>query len=96
MSKALADYYGRPDSLHYLRSEPLTASQVIRATQVRGRMADGRLISGDRVTVDHGDICPCGRAGPTVMPDIMRYKDIGDDKIGCAGTIDAYITGLIS
>lgn len=56
----------------------------------------GGLITGDRVTVDYGDTCPCGRPGPTVLPDILRYKDIGDDKIGCAGTIDAYITGLVT
>jgi hypothetical protein len=55
----------------------------------------GGLITGDRVTIDFSGRCPCGRPGPTLLPDIVRYKDLGDDKIGCAGTIDSYITGSL-
>jgi hypothetical protein len=71
--------------------------------QVEGRAAffdlslDGRwggVTSGDKVTVDF-DACPCGHAGPTVLDTIARYKDLeGDDKISCAGTVDAYVRGL--
>ena len=70
---------------------------------VEGRAAffdlslDGRwggVITGDRITLDLGP-CPCGNAGPTVHDTIVRYADLqGDDKIGCAGTVDAYVRGL--
>jgi len=71
--------------------------------QVEGRAAffdlalDGRwggVISGDKITVDF-DPCPCGHRGPTVIDDIARFKDLeGDDKITCAGTVDAYVRGV--
>ena len=58
---------------------------------------DGRwngIITGDKITL-HTDPCPCGHAGPTVQDDIARFADLeGDDKIGCAGTVDAYVRGL--
>lgn len=58
---------------------------------------DGRwngVISGDKICVDFGK-CACGHAGPTIRDDIVRYADLeGDDKIGCAGTVDAYVRGL--
>jgi len=54
----------------------------------------GGLISGDRVTIDYGCNCPCGRKSITFLPDIVRYADLkGDDKIACSGTVDAYIRG---
>ncbi len=71
--------------------------------EVEGRAAffdlslDGRwggVISGDKIAVDFGP-CACGNKGPSVRDDITRYADIkGDDKIGCAGTVDAYVRGL--
>jgi hypothetical protein len=71
---------------------------------VEGRFAalelllDGRwggVISGDRVTVDF-DPCPCGRRSPAVV-EIARYSDLpeGDDKLGCAGTVEAYVRSEI-
>ncbi|WP_405812944.1 hypothetical protein OG241_01170 [Streptomyces sp. NBC_01390] len=55
----------------------------------------GGLISGDRVFVDFSP-CDCGRSGPTVLPDIRRYGDLGgDDKITCAATLDSYVRGMI-
>ncbi|EME23443.1 hypothetical protein [Rhodococcus triatomae] len=61
-------------------------------TTVDGRW--GGTISGDRITVDTGT-CPCGGAGETVLPDIVRYSDLADDdKITCAGTMDAYVRGI--
>ena len=54
----------------------------------------GGVISGDKIAIDYGP-CPCGQRGPTVADTITRYADIeGDDKIGCAGTIDAYVRGV--
>lgn len=55
------------------------------------------LITGDRVTIDFRESRPEGRLpGLVVRPEITRYANIGEeDKIGCAGTIDAYIKGQI-
>ncbi|MCX5042748.1 hypothetical protein OG921_06145 [Aldersonia sp. NBC_00410] len=71
--------------------------------EVEGRAAffdlslDGRwggVITGDRIALDF-DPCACGAAGPSVRNDIARYADLNnDDKIGCAGTVDAYVRGL--
>ena len=71
---------------------------------VTGRMAifdvsiDGRwggIVTGDRVTVDFTR-SPEGRAGPSVL-EIARYSELdgGDDKLTCAGTIDAFVRGAI-
>ncbi len=71
--------------------------------EIEGRAAffdlalDGRwggVITGDKISLDFNP-CPCGNAGPSIRDDIMRYADLdGDDKIGCAGTVDAYVRGL--
>ena len=54
----------------------------------------GGVISGDRVSIDFGP-CACGAKGPSIRDNIVRYADLeGDDKIGCAGTVDAYVRGL--
>jgi hypothetical protein len=54
----------------------------------------GGVISGDRIRIDYGR-CACGRQGPTIDSDIVRYRDLpGGDKITCAGTIDAYVRGV--
>ena len=70
---------------------------------VEGRAAffdlsmDGRwggVISGDHIHVDFGT-CACGAKSPSIRDDIVRYSDLeGDDKIGCSGTVDAYVRGL--
>lgn len=57
----------------------------------------GGLITGDKVTVNFAERCPCGRHGPTLLDNITRYAQTGqDDHIGCAGTIDAYIRGEVN
>ncbi|WP_280402891.1 hypothetical protein [Nocardia carnea] len=71
--------------------------------EVEGRAAffdlslDGRwggIITGDRVVLDYGP-CACGNQGPSIADSIVRYADLaGDDKIGCAGTADAYVRGI--
>ena len=73
------------------------------AGEIEGRAAfydlslDGRwggIITGDKISLDFRP-CACGRKGPSVRNNIVRYADIqGDDKIGCAGTVDAYVRGL--
>jgi hypothetical protein len=70
---------------------------------VEGRAAffdlslDGRwggVISGDKISIDFGP-CACGNNGPSIADTIARYADLqGDDKIGCAGTVDAYVRGV--
>ncbi|NUU21962.1 MAG: hypothetical protein HOV68_10690 [Streptomycetaceae bacterium] len=71
--------------------------------EIEGRAAffdvslDGRwggVISGDKVSLSI-DPCACGQKGPSIRNNVTRYADIkGDDKIGCAGTVDAYVRGL--
>lgn len=71
--------------------------------EVEGRAAfvdlsiDGRwggVISGDKIKLDFGP-CSCGARGPSVRDDVTRYADLkGDDKIGCAGSVDAYVRGI--
>ncbi|MBB3665604.1 hypothetical protein FB384_004562 [Prauserella sediminis] len=81
-----------------------TGETVLPCTgEVEGRAAfvdlsiDGRwggVISGDKISLDFGS-CACGRRGPSVRDNVTRYTDIaGDDKIGCAGTVDAYVRGI--
>lgn len=54
----------------------------------------GGIISGDRVSIDFSP-CACGARGPSIRDNIVRYADLqGDDKIGCAGTVDAYVRGV--
>lgn len=71
--------------------------------EIEGRAAffdlslDGRwggVISGDKVSIDFRP-CACGARGPSIRDDVTRYSDLeGDDKIGCAGTVDAYVRGI--
>jgi hypothetical protein len=57
----------------------------------------GGLITGDKVTVDFAPTCQCGRPGPVIHDTITRFAQLGqDDHIGCAGTIDAYIKGVVA
>jgi len=83
-----------------------TGEQLIRASEgtVTGRMAifdasiDGRwggIVTGDRVTVDFSP-SPQGRVEPAVL-EIARYSELegGDDKLTCAGTIDAFVRGAV-
>jgi hypothetical protein len=71
--------------------------------EVEGRAAffdlslDGRwggVITGDKITVDYSG-SRCSQRGPSVADNIARFADLeGDDKIGCAGTVDAYVRGV--
>jgi hypothetical protein len=54
----------------------------------------GGVISGDKVNIQFKP-CACDHRGPSIRDDIARYADLeGDDKIGCAGTVDAYVRGV--
>ena len=54
----------------------------------------GGVITGDRISLDYSP-CQCGNAGPSIRDNVARYADLeGDDKIGCAGTVDAYVRGV--
>jgi hypothetical protein len=54
----------------------------------------GGVISGDKVSIDFSP-CACGAKSPSIRDNVMRYADLeGDDKIGCAGTVDAYVRGV--
>jgi hypothetical protein len=51
----------------------------------------GGAISGDRVTIDWRGGCPCGRKGPFILNDVVRYGNLrDDDKITCSRSSDAY------
>lgn len=54
----------------------------------------GGVISGDRIEVDFRP-CACGAGTPSIKDNVARFKDlVGDDKISCSGTVDAYVRGL--
>ena len=72
--------------------------------EIEGRAAffdlslDGRwggVITGDRISLDYRPCPHCGNRGASIRDDIARFADLeGDDKIGCAGTVDAYVRGV--
>jgi hypothetical protein len=105
MPRCIEDRYHVPDQLLLLvLDEPGEKLESISDCQTEGRAAffdvsvDGRwggIISGDRIRAEYG-MCSCGRPGPTVFSDIVRYSGLSnDDKITCAGTMDAYVRGLV-
>lgn len=54
----------------------------------------GGVISGDKISIDFSP-CACGAKSPSIRDNVVRYADLeGDDKIGCAGTVDAYVRGV--
>jgi len=103
-------YHRAPGLIWLITDEPgerlLTPADADENDRVEGRFAfldllfEGRwggVITGDKVTVDFSDHCPCGRHGPTLLDNITRFSQIGqDDHIGCAGTLDAYIRGALA
>ena len=76
---------------------PMTGSEYEGRAAFFDLSLDGRwggVISGDKVSIDFGP-CACGAKGPSIRDNIVRYADLeGDDKIGCAGTVDAYVRGV--
>lgn len=78
---------------------PMTDSEIEGRGAFFDLSLDGRwggVISGDRIAISL-DPCVCGAKSPSVRDDIARYVDLeGDDKIGCAGTVDEYVRGVAS
>jgi hypothetical protein len=57
----------------------------------------GGLIGGDWVTVDYGR-CACGRPGPGISDNVVRYADViggQDDKLSCAAAFDVYVRSAL-
>lgn len=51
----------------------------------------GGIITGDRITIDWRGGCSCGRKGPFIHSDIVRYSNLrDDDKVTCSKSPDAY------
>ena len=71
----------------------VTGRMAIFDASIEGRW--GGIVTGDRVVMDFSP-SPQGRAGPSVL-EISRYSELegGDDKLTCAGTIDAFVRGAI-
>jgi hypothetical protein len=76
---------------------PMTDSEYEGRAAFFDLSIDGRwggVISGDKISIDFSP-CACGAKGPSIRDDIVRFADLeGDDKIGCAGTVDAYVRGV--
>lgn len=110
LARCEASRYHAPPGLIMLlldsTGERLLRPEEGRGGQVEGRFGfldllfDGRwggVITGDKVTVDYSEHCPCGRQGPTLLDNITRFAQVGqEDHIGCAGTIDSYIRGSLN
>ena len=110
LARCEASRYHAPPGLIMLlldsAGERMLRPEEGRGGQVEGRFGfldllfDGRwggVITGDKVTVDYSERCPCGRQGPTLLDTITRFAQVGqEDHIGCAGTIDSYIRGSLN
>ena len=93
-------YHFSPAAIPYVldadTSKPLprTGKQTGRAAFFDLTRQDswGGFITGDEITVNWDDICPCGRESRFIEGDIQRYteKKGGDDKISCAATESAH------
>lgn len=81
--------------------DPETSKLLPRQGRVTGRAAFfdltaetrwGGFITGDEITVNWEDHCPCGRKSAFIEGSIQRYSDKngGDDKISCVATESAY------
>ncbi len=53
----------------------------------------GGVISSDWVTIDFAP-CACGLASASIL-DVRRITQGADDKLTCAGTIDAYVRDIV-
>ncbi|MDE0366400.1 MAG: hypothetical protein OXP09_12595 [Gammaproteobacteria bacterium] len=73
---------------------PRTGRQTGRAAffDVGSETRWGGFITGDEITVNWSDYCPCGRQSHFIEGEIQRYSEKrgGDDKITCAATESAH------
>jgi hypothetical protein len=80
------------DALLTMDQGEITARAAFFDLSLDGRW--GGVISRDCIEVDFGP-CACGAGTPSIRDNVARFKDlVGDDKISCSGTVDAYVTGL--
>jgi hypothetical protein len=83
------------ETRRYLPSGPVTGRAAYMDPVWDGHW--GGTITGDWITADYGR-CVCGRPGPTVDDSVQRAKDViglEDDKVSCAGAVDAYVRGAL-
>jgi hypothetical protein len=101
---SVARYHAPPTTLFLVLDKAGEELAAVSEDAVQGRLAAvdltvsgrwGGVISGDRVSMSIAP-CPCGRRSPAIT-EIARYTDLpeGDDKLSCAGTVDAYVRGSI-
>ena len=53
----------------------------------------GGIISGDEITLEWSEPCPCGRSSLHIAHDIMRYSEkegVEDDRISCSATQEVH------
>lgn len=92
--KCSHDHYHAPPWLVSYVLDPATGIPYPRGGIQTGRYAGfdllaatywGGTITGDEVTIDWDGDCPCGRTGPFMHGQVVRYSDKngGDDKITC-------------
>ena len=93
-------YHFSPVAIPFL-VDPDTSELLPREGRVTGRACFfdlaaetrwGGFITGDEITVNWDDVCPCGRQSHFIEGDIQRYSEKrgGDDKISCAATENAH------
>jgi hypothetical protein len=95
-----AGFYHMPPWIVLFLLDPDTSVPLERNGTQTGRVALfdltattywGGAITGDRATITWDGGCSCGRKGPYVHDDIVRYMNLrDDDKITCSRTPDAY------
>jgi hypothetical protein len=89
-------FHLNPTAIPYLL-DPETGRPLPREGRVTGRAAFidlgaetrwGGFISGDEITIEWDQPCPCGQPSRYIVGSIRRYseKNGGDDKITCAAT----------
>jgi len=89
-------FHFAPTAIPFLL-DPQTSKPLPRTGRVTGRAAFfdlgaetrwGGFITGDEITVEWDQPCPCGRPSRYIVGGIQRYseKNGGDDKITCAAT----------
>lgn len=93
-------HYHMPPWIYLALLDPDTSRILSRDGIQTGRLALfdllvsthwGGTITGDRVTIDWRGGCGCGREGPFIHNDVVRYGNLqDDDKITCSKTPDAY------
>jgi len=95
-----AGQFHMPPTIALFQLDPDTSAPLERTGTQTGRLALfdllptsywGGMITGDRITINWDGGCSCGRKGPYIDDDIVRYSNLrDDDKITCSKSPDAY------